>query len=105
MWGIFGICHLYLVLCLEFVFGRVFGICIWSCIWSILWAAHERRGVVVGACYADIADHQVTGKSGGVQSKGRASQEQSKGEERDGREEILRGTEIFRITSSLTRIC
>ena len=55
---------------LSFVFGLVFGICIWSCIWSILWAAHERRGVVVGACYADIADHQVTGKSGGVQSKG-----------------------------------
>ena len=54
---------------LAFVFGLVFGICIWSCIWSILWAAHERRGVVVGACYADIADHQVTGKSGGVQSK------------------------------------
>ena len=73
---VYGICiwsciwHLYLVLCLAFVFGLVFGICIWSCIWSILWAAHERRGVVVGACYADIADHQVRGKSGGVQSKG-----------------------------------
>ena len=34
-------------------------------------------------------------------AKGRASQEQSKGEERDGRGEILRGTEIFWITSLL----
>ena len=84
MWGIFGIWHLYLVLCLEFVFGRVFGICIWSCIWSILWAAHERRGVVVGACYADIADHQVTGKSGGVQSK-EGGQVRSKAKGRKGK--------------------
>ena len=85
---------------LSFVFGLVFGICIWS----ILWAAHERRGVVVGACYADIADHQVTGKSGGVQSKGKSGAKQ-----RGGKGEILSGTEIFWITSFdhifPTRIC
>ena len=65
----FSFWHLYLVLYMEPIVGWhkrgvVFGICIWCCISSTLWVAHERRSVVVGACYAH---HQVTGQSGGVQ--------------------------------------